>query len=204
MNTFQEVPASKASILTRRPIYGIATNDANYMVRSIVSGKNVICPFYRKWHSMMTRCYSEKFQKRHPTYKGTTVCNEWLVFSVFKRWMENQDWKGKDLDKDILIQGNKIYSPEFCIFVSNEVNKLFTSRKLAGGNYPQGVHFSAAERKYKAQCRINGRQDYLGFFSTPEEASEAYKKAKYKEVKRVAMTVDGRLRDALLAYIITE
>ncbi|HHZ95272.1 MAG TPA: AP2 domain-containing protein [Flavobacteriales bacterium] len=193
------------SLLKRKPIYGVGINDAEYMVRIVVDGNVVLCPFYRKWHSMITRCLSVNYQSKHPTYKGVGICNDWLVFSVFKQWMIKQDWQGRDLDKDILTQGNKIYSPEFCIFVPNEVNKLFTNRKLAGGDYPQGVHFSVAERKYKAQCCINGRQDYLGFFSTPELASEAYKKAKYKEIKRVALEQnDTRLRDALLAYIITE
>jgi len=38
--------------------------------------------------------------------------------------MERQDWEGKHLDKDILIPGNKIYSPDRCIFVSSLINLL--------------------------------------------------------------------------------
>ena len=203
MNTFKEVPASTASISCRRPIYGVATNDAKYMVRSKVKGKYVTCPFYRKWHSMITRCYSEKFQSRYPSYKGASVCNEWLVFSEFKRWMILQDWSEKQLDKDILSQGNKVYSPEFCIFVSGEVNKLLTNRKLDRGDYPQGVYFSDVDNKYKAQCNIKGKQRHLGFFDTAESASDAYNKHKYKEIKRVANVQDClKLRGSLLSYII--
>ena len=77
---------------------------------------------------MLQRCYSESHLVRQPTYKGCSVCEEWLTFSNFKSWMEQQDWEGKQLDKDLLVYKNKIYSPETCVFVSSVINSFFVEK----------------------------------------------------------------------------
>ena len=74
-------------------VSGVGINDADYEVQkyTVVSGKRKriwICPYYITWTHMLQRCYSEKSQLKHPTYKGCTVCDEWLIFSNFKTWME--------------------------------------------------------------------------------------------------------------------
>lgn len=110
-------------------VCGFGINDAHYKIRS---GKGVgprhICPFYRSWYAMISRCYSEGEQQRNPSYAGCSVCDEWRYFSNFRRWMMNQDWKNKQLDKDIIIVNNKIYSPSTCAFVEPWVNKLLSVR----------------------------------------------------------------------------
>jgi len=99
--------------MTSNPlVFGVATSDSSYVTQKTIDGVMVVCPFYRKWISMLTRCYSKNYQLRHPTYKGCSVSDEWLLFSAFKSWMKKQDWDGKQLDKDLLISGNKIYSPD--------------------------------------------------------------------------------------------
>lgn len=102
-------------------VFGVGINDVG-RVSNNKNGANYRCPFYARWHSMITRCYSEKFQYKNPSYIGCSVCDEWLTFSNFKRWMEQQDWHGKDLDKDILVKGNRVYSPETCMFVDRKTN----------------------------------------------------------------------------------
>lgn len=77
---------------------------------------------------MKQRCYSALFHQRRPSYIGCVVCDEWLVFENFYYWVVNQDWKGKHLDKDILIPNNKIYSPDTCVFVSPKLNRLLTQK----------------------------------------------------------------------------
>ena len=77
---------------------------------------------YRKWSDMLMRCYSEKYLSKYPTYKGCTVCESWLDFQVFAKWAEANWVDDFDLDKDILVSGNKEYSPDKCMFVSREDN----------------------------------------------------------------------------------
>lgn len=114
-----------------RLICGVGINDAGYTVLETanVDGKPKIvwrCPFYVTWSSMMQRCYNKKHQTdNRPTYIGCTVIEKWHVFSVFKKWMETQDWEGNALDKDILFYGNKIYSPKTCVFVNQMTNSFF-------------------------------------------------------------------------------
>ena len=188
----------------RRLIYGVGINDADYLVQPKVNGKKVTCPFYSKWKEMLRRCYSVKFLEKQPTYTGCTVIEGWLLFSNFKVWMMNKDWQGNELDKDLLIQGNKVYSPDNCLFVTRAINLLLNENKAARGKYPQGVDFHKASDKYKASVRIKGKQKYLGLFDTPKEAFEVYKKAKYEIIKEVAFRQCEPLKSALLAYRIDE
>ena len=118
-----------------RLIHGVGINDANYNTQVRVNGKLVVCKYYRTWKNMLERCYDSNLHLKHPTYIGCIVCEEWLTFSNFKAWMETQDFGGKDLDKDILVKGNKIYSPETCIFVTNAINLLFIKRDAGRGEY---------------------------------------------------------------------
>src|SRR5947207_2252239 len=81
-----------------------------------------MCPYYKKWIAIKERSASGNFLKRAPTYANVSCCEDWLVFSNFKRWMERQPWdNGKtNLDKDLRIPGNKIYSPDACRFIRSE------------------------------------------------------------------------------------
>ena len=125
MNTFEEIPAGNISIAKRTLKYGVGINDAQYQVQLRNTDNTLLtCPFYKVWSDMLKRCYSQTFLTKNPTYKGCYVCTPWLTFSNFRKWMETQAWKGKELDKDILIAGNKIYSPETCIYVPQWLNSF--------------------------------------------------------------------------------
>ena len=199
---FIEVSANKKSTSHRKPVLGVGINDAGYNVAIRINGKQFICPFYRKWKSMLERCYSARFHKKHPTYIGCSVCDEWLMFSNFKLWMLNQDWKGNHLDKDILHQGNKVYSPQSCLFVDAKINSLLLDSKSARGLYPQGVCSLSNSNKFMAYVATNGKRSYLGLFETQEEAHDTYKAEKYKIISKVALNQSEPLKSALLNYII--
>ncbi len=82
---------------------------------------------YRKWSGMLERCYSDKYHQKKPTYKDCTVCEEWHNFQNFAKWIQDkidsgEYQEGYHLDKDIKINGNKIYSPDTCMFVSPSIN----------------------------------------------------------------------------------
>lgn len=183
-----------------RLILGVGINDADYVVTGKINNKQVICPFYKKWKSMITRCYSLKYQKDKPTYIDCTVCDEWLIFSNFKKWMETQDWQGKQLDKDLLIQGNKVYSPDACLFITSQINSLLVNCLKPANLLPQGVSWNEERKKYEARCSFNGRKKHLGRYNTLKGADTAYRLFKSKVIKDAAITQSQPLQRALLNY----
>ena len=191
----------------RKKLCGVGINDADYNVReyAIVGGKNRIvrrCPFYVTWADMLVRCYSEKCQLKNPTYKGCSVCDEWLTFSGFKAWMEEQDWQDKQLDKDLLKDGNKIYSPEYCLFVDRKINMLVVDRGASRGEYMIGVCWHKATCKFVSQCSnpFTSKQEHLGLFTNELEAHLAWKARKHELACQLAESEycnDPRLTNVL-------
>lgn len=181
----------------RKLIYGVGINDADYSVSPKINGKSKKCQFYTSWHSMLNRCYCTKYQSRKPSYIGCQVCNEWKNFSRFKAWMEKQDWEGKHLDKDILIKGNKLYSPETCVFVSQIVNSFINS---SGELEPKGFYFDKLSGKFRAECGnpLTKKKESLGSFAHPILAHEAWRKRKHELALQLAdMQDDPRVAAAL-------
>lgn len=181
-------------------VYGVGINDADYAIGKRIEGKLVFCPFYAYWSSMLQRCYSAREQERYPTYKGCSVCDEWLTFSNFKSWMKEQDWEDKQLDKDLLFKGNKIYSPEKCIFISGQLNSFTTECDSARGDYPIGVYFNKKAGKFQARCRnpFTKKREHLGYFDCANKAHEAWRKRKHELACQWAEIVEEpRLKQAL-------
>lgn len=149
---------------------------------------------YKYWESMLMRCYGENFQKDRECYKNCNVYSEWLNFQNFSKWFDNNYYtiynERMELDKDILFKGNKIYSPNTCVFVPHRINTLFIKSDKTRGKYPIGVDFHKTVNKYRSRCNthINNKikRKELGYFDTPEEAFNAYKKYKEDYIKQVA------------------
>ena len=78
------------------------------------------------WKSMMNRCYDSS-SAGYGRYGdiGVTVCEEWHTYENFRRWFKDKYIEGFSLDKDIVIEGNKEYSPTACAFVPQSINSLF-------------------------------------------------------------------------------
>jgi hypothetical protein len=158
----------------RKLVYGFGFNDADYVVYPRIDGKQIMCPYYQTWQCMLLR-QTPKLWERSPTYIGCKVCEEWKSFMTFRSWMMTQDHVGQQLDKDLLGDG-KLYSPETCVFVTQAVNNFTTDCGAARGEWPIGV--SKLGNRFRANIRVNGKQKHLGYFDTPEEAHEAWHKAK--------------------------
>ena len=186
------------NISRRKKLYNVAYYD---VLESMVSSEEYIISS-RYWYSMLRRCYSNKVHDKYPSYRNCKVCNEWLLFSGFKKWFDEHYVEGWCLDKDILIKGNKVYSPETCCFVPNELNLIF-SHKPRKIKLPQGVTLNK-QGKYVARISIHGKETRLGQFNTPEEAFQSYKKAKEEWIKEVANKykdqLEPRVYDALMRY----
>ena len=190
-------------------LFGVGINDTDYNVYEYenVDSKHKIvwqCPFYRTWMSMLARCYSEKFQSRQPTYKGCSVCEEWLTFSTFKKWMEQQDWENKQLDKDLLKEGNKIYSPEYCIFVDRKINTFVIDSGASRGEYLIGVclYMQKDGIKFQSHCSnpFTRKLEYLGLFTNELDAHLVWKKRKHELACQLAeseLVSDPRLAEVL-------
>lgn len=157
------------------------------------SDRNDLC--YNTWGHMMRRCYDESLRKKYPTYKNCIVCEEWHNYSNFYEWYNKNycqfGYGSMCLDKDILLKGNKVYSPKTCIFVDNRINCLFTKTNATRGKYPIGVYFNKKNNKFVAQCSIimdNGKkqQKYLGIYNDQNEAFYKYKEFKEKYIKEIA------------------
>lgn len=179
-------------------VCGVGVNDADYVVKPTVDGRQKWCPYYQTWCDMLKRCYSERYQQRYPTYIGCSVAKEWHLFSNFKSWMITQDWQGKALDKDLIRPGNRVYSPDTCVFVDQSINKLLIDSAAARGVYPIGVSFDKPLKKFVAKLRINGKQKHLGCFTNPVDAHFAYVNAKVDHVETIQATIeDDQVYDGL-------
>jgi len=190
-----------------RLVFGIGINDANYVVKPRINGKMVTCPFYETWKSMLKRCYSAKYQAKNPTYIGCEVVPEWLSFMTFRSWMVERDWQGRELDKDILVPGNKVYSPSTCVFVSDGLNKFTTDSGAARGEWPIGVYWHRQNGKFMAHCRnpFSGKQEYLGYFTCPDAAHEAWRSRKHALALQIAVLhADPRIAAALSVRYLPE
>tara|TARA_R110000851_G_scaffold185017_1_gene334363 strand:- start:25 stop:663 length:639 start_codon:yes stop_codon:yes gene_type:complete len=185
---FIERPLNSNSIRNKGVLFGVGVNDADYIVQLKKKGdaKRSACPFYRAWCDMLKRCYCVNSRKRCPTYSNCTVNKEWHLFSNFRSWMKTQNWKGKCLDKDLLIYGNKVYGAEGCYFVTPEVNSVIISSSRAGSIFPVGVSLHKSKGKIRATCNQYGKHKHIGYFSSPIKASRAYKEFKSNHIRMFA------------------
>lgn len=186
-------------------ILGIAINDSDSPVSSIVDGRCVYCPIYSMWKQMIYRCYNKTYLARQPTYIGCEVHADWLFLSKFKEWAESKDWEGGHLDKDILFPGNKIYSPETCAFVSKGLNNFLTLRGRGRGKYMIGVSFDGSRKKFLAQCcdPFKNGSSHVGYFDSEIEAHNAWR-AKKREIALIYAEIqkDDRVSEALRAMFL--
>lgn len=184
-------------------------NDSTEPVK--VEGKHI--PSYDAWRGMMRRCYDEKYKERNrnTAYRGCLMDERWKYYSAFKAWFEDPEngyHPGYTVDKDVLVHGNKVYSPDTCIMLPPELNSLFVLQRKHRGKYPMGVYYNKKLNKFSAsvQGREEGQQAYIGIYPTIEEAFMAYKKEKEAIIKRRAKEyysrglISRKAYDAMMNY----
>lgn len=149
---------------------------------------------YKLWMRLLERTNCAIFTSKNPAYLNVSVCDEWLNFQNFAAWCEGQeffnakDTRGKSyqLDKDILVKGDKTYSPETCCFVPREINNLLVKPLSHRKGSPTGVCLDKRRNLYAAQVNCFGRIKYLGYYKTSEHAFTVYKGSKEAHIKDVA------------------
>lgn len=144
------------------------------------------------FNHVKSRCNkSSRYVEKFPTYKDCVL--GFTDFQHFAEWCnttpgykEQHDNKQWCLDKDILIMGNKTYSPYTCCFVPEFVNNFFVISERSRGIYPAGVtKCGGRSKRYRSRCYVKGVRQGLGNFLTPEEAHFAWVEAKAENLQYV-------------------
>lgn len=165
-------------------VHGVGINDLRVGAQD---------PCYVVWKSMIGRCFGLKVKVNQPTYDAVYCVDAWKTFSVFKEWMVAQQYEGKQLDKDLLVPGNRIYGPAYCLFVTPEVNTAVKGDYSKASDLPRGVNRNGKKFSGEFQKR------HLGTFETSEDAHNSYLQARNQWFKALAATqTDFRVRNALL------
>jgi len=163
-------------------VCGVGVNDADFPIKP----KGKLVRSYRVWSHVLNRCYSSKYHKIQPTYIDCYVEEVWHKYSNFHLWFMDQEppeqWA---IDKDILSQGNKIYSPSFCVMVPRELNNFTNEHAATRGDLPIGVCYNKKTKYFEAWCNeVNSRkQKFLGSFRSPEAAHSEYRSFKWEQAK---------------------
>lgn len=193
-------------------VFGIGIKGTEYP--SSVNGK--LLKEYTTWQSMLLRC-TNKYWQKYPTYIGTTCSDNFKSYSYFYEWCQTQTGFGNkdennerwNLDKDLLVKGNKIYSEATCVFVPQKLNSLLNRHNASRGDYPIGVCLQKINCRFISYCSDGtGRRKHLGVFNTPQQAFQAYKTFKEALIKQVANDyinlIDNRAYQALMNYEVNE
>lgn len=195
-----------------RLVHGIGFNSGKFPA----SFENRSLKEYSQWANMLRRCGND-FLITRPTYYGVTCSDNFKDYSFFYEWcnrqvgFKNKDSKGKSwqLDKDLLVKGNKVYSEDVCVFVPHRINCLLINKELHRGEYPVGVYKdkrpSMVNSGYRARCSIGSSKCIdIGMSDTVEGAFAIYKAFKESLIKQVAneyrTQLDPRAYQALMNY----
>ena len=163
---------------------------------------------YRLWKNMLERCCSDTYKKKNPTYIDCEVSHSFKNYEYFYEWCHNQIGFGEcgfQLDKDLLVKGNKVYSENTCVFIPKEINVALTKCAASRGEHLIGVYWHKTKKAFVAMVNKNkGTQEHLGYFNTGLEAYNAYKQAKESFIKEQAnkwkSQIDIRAYNALMNY----
>ena len=187
-------------------VYGVGILGTKYQAK--INGRAT--KEYDLWQSMLKRCYSDAYKKQRPTYEGCEVSENFKYYEYFYEWCNSQIGfavEGFELDKDLLLKGNKVYSENTCVFIPSEINLLLIKREALRGEHLIGVSWRNTKKAFVAMVRKNkGKQEFLGYFDTELEAFNAYKQAKESFVKEQANKwkgkIDDRAYEALMNYTV--
>lgn len=146
-------------------------------------------PHYIKWDSMLRRCYSKNTRL---IYQESFVDEIWLRFSNFEAWSKENWFEGAALDKDIIVRGNKCYSPKTSRYVPREINNLILVRQTDRGEYPLGVSrmkpcsksTKGRTEPFIAKVSEQGKTKNLGYFSDPVLAHRAWQWEKANQIEK--------------------
>jgi hypothetical protein len=160
--------------------------------KASVKSKHTKC--YSTWKSMLMRCYY-KYNENNKTYEDVEVDEDWHSFQEFAEWYLINYIEGWELDKDLLNNHTKIYSKNNCCFLPKELNILLKESKKSTGT-------TKVHNKYKSQIGRNKTHIHIGSFNTIEEANNAYKLEKKKQIVTMAEKYKEQLNSVVYNKLI--
>lgn len=157
--------------------------------KAVVNGR--ITDQYNTWSNIILRCYSDKHRYLFESYPECEICEEWCNFQIFAKWYDENYYpvEGRlHIDKDVLVSGNKIYSPDKCLLLPQRINMIFMSK-------PNKQCLPSGIRKIKSGyvATYNGKR--IDTYKTLEEAVKSHDEAKRSHIKNVVEEYKGILPD---------
>lgn len=158
---------------------------------------------------MLARCeVGGEVQTKKPAYIGCEVHPDFIKYQDFAEWCQNQigfGVPGFQLDKDLLVDGNKVYGPDTCLFIPSELNSMIIRNERSRGDLPTGVTYEKDRKRYKVKISIDGKKTTVGSYMDVDLAKDAYIKRKSIEVLKAADqwkdSIDPRAYQALINWV---
>lgn len=178
-------------------LYGIGITGSKYPTN--VGDK--LHPVYRKWSGMFARCYGTNESTESYIRNNVTVHEYFHSYENFWEFFhelpnhEKSDW---NLDKDLL--GGLVYGPDTVCLIPPEINMAMIVNTVRNSSGFPGVRKSG--RKFSARLMKFDIETYLGTYSTPELAYEAYRKAKNAWVVELATRYKDELPHELYEKLV--
>jgi hypothetical protein len=182
-----------------KTVFGVGyVGVGKYKTKINQNDKTVMCNI---WYAMLQRCYAEKYRNKYPAYEGCTICDEWLNFQNFCKWYEKNYYdvgEGRmHIDKDILVKGNKVYSPQTCVFVPQRINMLFIKKnRKVDPDLPNGIN------RCVGGFNASYNNKYLGIYKTLNDALYYYNIEKQLHINELAEEYKDRIPSKLYNALI--
>lgn len=188
MGSRVEIGVDSLKYKSRDSAYTLTVRDIGFMGEGSYSSYNSY-KAHQSWCDVIKRCYCEEFLEKNQTYQGCSVHRDWHNFQNFAKWYTENYIEGWKLDKDILVDGNKIYGPETCCFVPQIINCQFTVVKGSKSGLPRGVQKKGKRFIVETKRLECGKKTYLkpdSPFRDANIAHEAWKEYKVNYIKELA------------------
>lgn len=179
-------------------IFGLAINDTEEPICSTRGGVRWWCPKYVRWYDMLRRTIGNSPAIKNKSYSETELSEEWLRFSIFRDWMETQNFKDNHLDKDVFGQGC-LYSEESCCFIPPAVNSFILGIN-SSADRAYGVSFMKGCSKYRAQVVYKQNKILDQLYESKYEARLSYLNVKIGIFDKVTeeYQLEDRIADAII------
>lgn len=151
---------------------------------------------------MKNRC-GVYYQLQNPRYEGTYMCSEKNKYDTFFVWLDNNYYEidgevQMDIDKDIILYGNKQYHPNLCLVVPHSINTFYETLEVGKTN----IKYSSKTKKYRVVVKDKDNNIVSENIDTYNEALDIYCDIKqgilYNKAKALKNVAPEKVYNALM------